>query len=353
MATLAATDSLGRARTLPLGRMFVNPAFDFLLIGGGLSLFVGALAWTGGLRLTQDHVPAILLLGNFAHFAASTVRLYITPGATRRWPMLTLGFPLACLIVFTAVLAFADWLVRYVFAVFLVWSPYHYAAQAYGLSMMYAYRSDCPVADGDKRLVRLACLIPFFWAVLRPQGGLGVTLKHLGIVAPMPLEHLRAGVSTGLSVVALLAPFVLFLVLQRRGRTLPLISLSVIAVNAVWWTAFNYINAFFWAALFHGVQYLTIAAIFHVREQTRRPENRRGWAVHVGIFYGASVALAYGLFVLWPDAYVALGYERMLTAQLVVAVINIHHFVVDAYIWRLRRDPNLRTVVDQPVPVEA
>ena len=90
-----------------------------------------------------------------------------------------------------------------------------------------------------------------------------------------------------------------------------------------------------------------------MREQTRQPENRRGWAFHVGIFYGASVALAYGLFVLWPDAYVALGYERMLTAQLVVAVINIHHFVVDAYIWRLRRDPNLRTVVDQPVPVEA
>ena len=96
------------------------------------------------------------------------------------------------------------------------------------------------------------------------------------------------------------------------------------------------------------MQYLTIAAIFHVREQTRRPENRRGWAFHVGIFYGASVALGYVLFVLWPDAYVAMGHEPLLTAQLVVAVINIHHFVVDAYIWRLRRDPNLRTVVDQP-----
>jgi hypothetical protein len=118
-------------------------------------------------------------------------------------------------------------------------------------------------------------------------------------------------------------------------------------------TAFNCINAFFWAALFHGVQYLTIAAIFHVREQTRRPENRRGWAFHVGIFYGASVTLGYVLFVLWPDAYVALGCEPLLTAQLVVAVINIHHIVVDAYIWRLRRDPNLRTVVDQPVPAEA
>src|SRR5262249_3453228 len=112
-------------------------------------------------------------------------------------------------------------------------------------------------------------------------------------------------------------------------------------------------NAFFWAALFHGVQYLTIAAIFHVRERTRRPENRHGWAIHAGIFYGASVALAYLLFVLWPDAYLALGSHRLLTAPLALAVINIHDFVVDAYIWRLRRDPNLRTVVDQPVPVSA
>ena len=174
---------------------------------------------------------------------------------------------------------------------------------------------DCSLAEGDKRLVRLACLAPFSWAVLRPQGGLGVTLKHLGVVAPMPLEHLRAGVSLTLSIVALLAPLVVFVVLQRRGRAVPLISLALIMVNAVWWTAFNYINAFFWAALFHDVQYLTIAATFHVRERTRRPEDRRGWAFHTGVFYGASVALAYLLFVLWPDAYVALGYERLLTAQ--------------------------------------
>ena len=72
-----------------------------------------------------------------------------------------------------------------------------------------------------------------------------------------------------------------------------------------------------------------------------------------GTFYGASVALAYVLFVAWPDAYVALGYDVRLTPQLVVAVINIHHFVVDAYVWRLRRDPNYRTVVDGAVPAGA
>ncbi len=348
MSTLAATERLTvpPSRGFVLGRPFVHPVFDVLFIGGGLSLMVGALAWASGFRLGPAHVPAILLLGNFAHFAASTVRLYATPGATRRWPFLTLGFPIVCLLAFAAVLGFADWLVRYVFAVFLVWSPYHYAAQAYGLAAMYAYRSKCALDGADRRLLRAACLLPFLFALLRPQGGIGVTLRHLGVAAPPAVETLRLGAGMALGALALAAPAVMFVLLWRRGRALPLISLGIVAVNAVWWTAFNYINAFFWAALFHGIQYLAIAAIFHVRERGQRPDNRRGWAFHAGVFYGASVALAYVLFVLWPDAFVALGYQQVLTAQLAVAVINIHHFVVDAYVWRLRRDPNYRTAVE-------
>jgi hypothetical protein len=355
MSTLSATASLAAPSSRPfvLGRPFVHPVFDVLVIGGGLSLVVGAVVWAAGFRLGAEHVPAILLLGNFAHFAASTVRLYATPGAIRRWPLLTVGFPILCLAVFTGVLTFADWLVRYVFAVFLVWSPYHYAAQAYGLAAMYAYRSGCALSDADKRLLRAACLLPFIFALVRPQGGLGVTLRHLGVAAPPVIETMRLGASASLAALALAAPIVTLLLLRRRGRALPLISVGLIAVNAVWWTAFNYINAFFWAALFHGLQYLAIAAIFHVRERTRRPANRHGWPVHATAFYGASVALAYTLFVLWPDSYVWLGYEEAVTAQLVVAVINIHHFVVDAYVWRLRRDPNYSTVVDVPAAARA
>jgi hypothetical protein len=355
MSTLSATARPEAAvmRGLTLGRPFVSPVFDALVIGGGLSLVVGAIVWLSGLRLSQAHVPAILLLGNFAHFAASTVRLYLTPDATHRWPFLTLGFPLACLGTFAAILAWAPGLVPYVFAVFLVWSPYHYAAQTYGLAAMYAYRSECLLDADDKRALRAACLLPFVWALLRPQGGIGVVLRQIGVNGPPALEIMRFGTGAAVSALALAAPIGLWVVLRRRGRALPLISVGLVAVNAIWWTAFNYINAFFWAALFHGVQYLAIASIFHVREQTRRPHNRRGPLFHAGVFYGGCVALAYVLFVVWPDAWVALGYERMLTAQLVVAVINIHHFVVDAYIWRLRRDPNFRTVVEYPAAAHA
>jgi hypothetical protein len=48
------------------------------------------------------------------------------------------------------------------------------------------------------------------------------------------------------------------------------------------------------------------------------------------------------------------GFDGSLTAQLTVAVINIHHFVVDAYIWKLRQAPNYRVVVgsDLTLPSE-
>ena len=36
-----------------------------------------------------------------------------------------------------------------------------------------------------------------------------------------------------------------------------------------------------------------------------------------------------------------------------IAVINIHHFIVDAFIWRLRRDPNYRVVIGAPAEAAA
>lgn len=336
------------------GRMFVSPAFDYLLIGGGLSLIVGLVAYANGLGFTRHGIPLILLLGNFAHFAASTVRLYTKPSAVKAWPFLTLGLPFVTLAAFTALLIAGETAVKLLFALFLVWSPFHYSAQTYGLSVMYAMRSGVTLGDVDKRLLRLACLLPFFWAVLRPQGGFGMALRHLGYVDFPVLEQMRVSVSGALSTLSLATPLLVFAWLATSKRVrLPAISFMIIATNAIWWTLFNYINAFFWASVFHGVQYLAIATYFHVRDRERRPENRRGWIYHSSVFYGLSIVLAYVLFVLWPNFYESFGFEHRLTAEAVVATINVHHFIVDAYIWKLRKDPGNRTVVDVPVPVTA
>jgi hypothetical protein len=144
---------------------------------------------------------------------------------------------------------------------------------------------------------------------------------------------------------ALPAAFLLRPLLTRKGP-IPLISVLVILANGVWWITLVYLDAFVWATIFHGLQYLCIVGIFHVKEQMQRPANTRVWWQHALRFYLACLALGYFLFQAWPYAYVAAGFGFAESMLLVTAVVNIHHFVVDAYIWRLRRDPNYRIVTD-------
>lgn len=60
-------------------------------------------------------------------------------------------------------------------------------------------------------------------------------------------------------------------------------------------------------------------------------------------FYGTCLALGYLLFQVWPLGYTVLGFGHAESWALVIAAINIHHFIVDAFIWRLRRDANYVT----------
>jgi hypothetical protein len=63
-------------------------------------------------------------------------------------------------------------------------------------------------------------------------------------------------------------------------------------------------------------------------------------------FYLLSVALGYTLFVLVPAAGVALGGAYGDSRLLAVSLVNIHHFIVDARIWRLRGGDANRRIVE-------
>src|SRR5882762_11253181 len=92
------------ARTAPSrpfrpGKMFVNPLFDYLLIGGIVSWIAGGIIYGAGVRYNEADLFWVLLVSNWAHFAASTVRLYTKPDAVRTWPFLTLAFPVVTIAV--------------------------------------------------------------------------------------------------------------------------------------------------------------------------------------------------------------------------------------------------------------
>lgn len=340
------------------GRSFVHPVVDYLLVGGGLSLIVIAvIAVRGSFQLSFSGfgenvslMAPLILLTNSAHFASSTVRLYTKPGATQEMPGLTLLFPIVALALLTLCIFEPESLGGHLQSLQMTWSPFHYAAQAYGLSVMYSMHSGCRLGTVDKKLLRWVCLLPFFLAIIQPTGtGIGWLLPASFLNEP---DVTRALLATRqiISILIFATPLLLFAKVWRSASgPMPLISLLVIVTNGVWWAALTYRDAFVWATVFHGVQYLAIVCIFHVRDQ-RAANSPHGALYHVLRFYGISALLGYGLFNLLPYAYVFAGFGFVESMLLVVAAINIHHFVVDAFIWRLSRGSN-RLVVDAAVPL--
>jgi hypothetical protein len=357
VSAAAAVSAAPGLRAALLGRTFRSPAFDYLLIGGGLSLigFVW-LALHPELDARIDHrmLMTLLLVTTCTHFGASTVRLYSMPGSARSWPVLTTVFPLVTLAVLTLCISQAA-LLGYAFqALYFTWSPYHYAAQTYGLALMYAYRSGCTLAEGERRWLRAACLAPFAYAFLtRGQSGLD-WLAPQALKAVPAFEAVRYSAQALLGPLVFAGPLLVYIALwRRRGRPLPLISLLAMLSNGVWWTAFVFFKAFVWATMAHGVQYLAIVMLFHVKDRAAQPGDRHGAVYHALWFYGMSFALAYALFDALPLAYVAAGFGRVESMLMVVAAINVHHFIVDAFIWRFSKGGRNRVIVDGAVPAPA
>ena len=188
-------------------------------------------------------------------------------------------------------------------------------------------------------------MLPFLFAFLDAQdSGLGWFVSR-DVLQQMPLldDSIRE-VSMLLAVAVFAAPVWLAVQLYRdAGRGLPLISWLIVATNGVWWIFFRFYDAFVWATVFHGLQYLAIVTIFHVKDQAALPGPSRSPLFRnplflAGWFYARCFALGYLLFYVWPFSFLLAGFPLSESMLLCAAVINIHHFIVDRYIWRLRSD---------------
>jgi hypothetical protein len=334
------------------GRPFVNSLFDVGLIGGGLSLAFIPLAYL--LNLSNEDAalglfPWFILLSNSSHFAASTVRLYSKEGTRAALPFITMGLPLVTFLLLILSLMAADEIGSYVQLLYLTWSPYHYSAQAYGIAMLYAYRSGCIMNPTQKRLLWSCALLPFLLVVLHTVDKhiIPWLMPHEPWIGDPRLVATLSAVAAGVSLLSIAGPLAFFFFTWRSDSgPLPLISLLAVMANAIWFVLFPAIEGVLWVTVFHGVQYLAIVMIFHVREQMARPGNRHGAAWHVARFYSMCLLLGYGLFSCWPWFFRLLGFGYPESLLMVIAAINIHHFVVDAYIWRLRPGDSNRRVVE-------
>lgn len=317
-----------------LGRTFLGPWPDYLLIGAAIS--VPFIVWA---VLDPSITPtdfatqtAVFLIVNNAHFASSTVRLYSKPGSVpaRRFAFYTL--PIVTLALTSLCILWPDTLGKHLWALSLTWSPYHYAMQAYGLALLYCYRSGVSLKPTEKNLFRLVCLLPFVRAMFVPDEERGIAwVSHAFGLGPLPFND---AILSALTAAVFAVPVLAAIRLRGRNVRLPLIAWVLVTMNGIWWVVLSYTDAWFWASIFHSIQYLVIIVIFHVNDQMKRPNNKRTRANHALGFYTKSVILGVVLFFAWPWLYILMGASIPSALLLTAAAINLHHFIVDGFIWR-------------------
>jgi hypothetical protein len=337
----------------PGGRWLWSPGVDLLAIAGGGSLLFAAVVVPVTLAapaLSPLLLTAFLHLAvavNFPHYVA-TYDLIRREGAVGQRAGLVASSVLALLLVGLVVADPSRWL-GLVLRAYLCWSAYHYAAQHYGVSCLYAARGGAPFRPAEKWGLWLSYSAAAVFQI-------GMTLLSDGYDVPGSTVALDTGgpwlaretypVFAACAVLSgILALGAAVAVWRRTGRA------PDGRAQLLWWTNFVwFVGPNVWLVgaptpwvpaavglwlgvaipFFHCVQYLGVAS--HRLRATRDIRPVYVWVAYAAAGLALFVGLGRGL-----GAVTGLSTDAALVA--VMAVLNLQHFFLDGLVWRTPRRP--------------
>ncbi len=323
-----------------------NPWLDLTVGCGGWSaplLLVALLASRSNAQQWSLAFYFLALLFNYPHFMATVYRAYHTHEQFERYRIFTVHVALMLAlagVLAHAVPAFLPWL----FTLYICWSPWHYTGQNFGLMMMFARRADLAPEQQERRALYgafiasyvllmlsfhtgpstdemiLSLNIPARWA-LWPKAACAVFFLLAGGWAVSRFLRRAGGWRAGA------APAMLF-VSQFLWFVLPV---GLELTSGVQLPQARYSSGIL--AVLHSTQYIWITSYYQRREA--RAEGRTDW--RFAGYMGTLVAGGIALFI--PGPWIV---SRLLHADFgasfltFTALVNIHHFILDGAIWKLR-----------------
>src|SRR5580700_9210470 len=319
-----------------------------------LDLLVGCGAWSApllavALLMTPAHTHAwamafylLAIVFNYPHFMATIYRAYHTRADFEKYKFVTLHVTL--LLVLTGIVIHASprffpWL----FTLYICWSPWHYSGQNYGLLMMFARRSGAEITGGERRWLRGAFVASYLMLLASFETGGSTDPLVLSLGLPpkftLPLRLLFGAtfmVCTffgfrrllhGMGARALVAPLTLAFT-QFLWFVLPTL-LELNSVSQVPQT--RYSSGIL--AVLHSAQYIWITSYYQRREA--RAAGQKNW--HIAAYFATLLAGGIALFIPgpWLVSYL-FRYDFSTSFLIFVSLVNIHHFILDAKLWKLR-----------------
>lgn len=366
-STSALTSPQSPAKLYP---WIVNRFVDFFFVYGGLVwifLLVNllVLGWNvpsnanSGTHFARALLVAVLLgqhLFADSHTAATYLRIY--PGADnrQRFEFFTKYLPLALVPTFFYGLiapgGAGDLIYLYLLLVF-----WHYAAQSFGISLIYCYKRGYLLKSWERETFRWFVYTMIIFIFIRmltfrefsPHAFLGIRCPFWG---PLPVWLYQVSQLVFIVVSALFSIMLVRKTLIER-KLPPFPSILLIATVALIGFSQGSLNSMCWLygpAFFHGSQYIAVSMAYYLKERGL-PEGAPSTAV-TALFWKSSTFEYMGLIVLSgvfiyvgiPHFFQQIGFDFASVAVVCLAVFNFHHFATDAAIWRLR-DPNQRRIL--------
>lgn len=238
---------------------------------------------------------------------------------------------------------------------------WHYIKQGFGVMMVLSARRGIRFAPGERWLILAHgyCGWAFAWLNPHTEGRLAQEkgVIYYAVARPQVLEMIALGatVVTGVALVAMLVRK------SRREGRLPSLSALLAFVCSVWcWLVFSSVDPLvrYMTPALHSLQYLYFVWLLKRNEATERTEEpyfepppRERLAVLAFLAVGLGVVLFHVApealdtwFAEPPDFGWALSIGPTPYFAALYAAVNIHHYAMDAVIWR-RGNPRTRYLV--------
>jgi tetratricopeptide (TPR) repeat protein len=337
-----------------------GPVCD-LLFGCGLAYAaVFAIQCVAGAELRAlvplAALPVATLLVSTPHYGATLLRVYDDAREWRSHVWVAVWGTVALCVLFWLGLRSAA-IGTGVVTLYLTWSPWHYSAQNYGVALLLLRKRGATVSPAAQRWLWASFVISFGLAVVSLHGnetpayapdgfsGYALDVKTLGIPPAVRDPAMVLGSLAWLACVAVAAralgrgagpralwPALCVVGSQSLWFVVPVITRNFAILPGVDPLGLEYAQyTFLWVALAHAAQYVWITASF--AEANGRTKSVR--AFYLRALAAGSLAWTVPALLFAPGVLGRLPFDAGL-GVLVAALINLHHFMLDGAIWKLR-----------------
>src|SRR5580704_16917907 len=319
-----------------------------------IDLTVGCGAWSAPLLLAGFYFANsyergwsvafyfLALLSNYPHFMATVYRAYHTRDEFEKYRLYTVH--VALLLVVAGVVTHLWYpLLPWIFTLYICWSPWHYSGQNFGLLMMFARRAGVTPTEAERRALRLSFIASYILLMLSFHTGASgdALILSLGLAAKftLPARAVLALFFVGASGWALVS-------LARRSSFRAILPALTLTVTQFLWfllpAVFEFVSgrgipqtrySSGLLAVLHSTQYLWITSYYQKKEARAAGDSRWLFSRYLVTLIAGGIAL----FIPGPWIVSRIFHADFAASFLTfTALVNIHHFILDGAIWKLR-----------------